>query len=65
MNVRMNNEAICQICGQVHLNAVVCVGVLAANSNFAPSVGPRRRLTVAESLARTKVRYTKTLDHLA
>lgn len=59
------NNLLCQICGQVHPNAVVLTDVLAANSNYMPTSGPRRKITVAESLARTKVRYAETLKNLA
>lgn len=63
---RGDRDQVCQRCGQVHKGALVCVsGVMAANANFNPVQGPRRRLTVAESLERTKARYAKTLKHLA
>lgn len=62
----MLKEIICKICGRAHKGAGLCVSVLAANGNFAPvsEQAPRRRLSVAESVARNKVRYAKTLERL-
>lgn len=51
--------------GPVHEASDRYFGVLAANSNFAPAPDSGRRLTLEESLARTKIRFAKTLAYLS